>query len=300
MQRLLLKLFGIATKPFINRGLGDALWFRILAWVYRKIMRLLIPQATGIIQINGYFMNSRTSKGQIIDGLTRRLIIDGEYEPCMTRAFEQTLREGMRVIDAGANVGYYTLLAAKHVGKNGKVWAFEPEAKNFEELLSNIILNNFGEIVTSYRKALSNVEGAATMFVSDAESGEHSLIPCRTRNTKTTLVEVMRLDDIIKGKVDILKVDTEGNDMNVLLGAERILRQNKNIALFTELFPVGLKAAGQSAKDYWELLESFGFGMTLLEGKGSGKEGASFAEAIAYVKSRSNFSVNLLCSRKKK
>ena len=257
MRLLLIKIFSFLTKPFINRGVGDAFWFRMLANVYRKIMRLLIPQTSDVMVVSGYLMSSRTGEGRTIDGLTRRLVIDGEYEPCMTRVFEQMLKKGMMVIDVGANVGYYTLLAAKCVGETGKVWAFEPESKNFEELLANIALNGFGKIIVPYKKAVSNVAGMAEMFVSVVESGEHSLIPCRDRNTQTVSVGVVCIDDIISGKVDILKVDAEGNDMNVILGAKELLERNPNIVLFTELFPSGLEAAGQSAKSfgaYWNVL----------------------------------------------
>jgi predicted methyltransferase len=64
------------------------------------------------------------------------------YEPAITRLFQETLQPGMVVIDIGAHVGYYTLLAAKLVGPTGKIYAFEPEPGNNEALNKNIELKN--------------------------------------------------------------------------------------------------------------------------------------------------------------
>lgn len=295
MRRLLLRLFGLATSPFIGKGWGDTVWHRFVADVYRWVMRLVVPQSDGVIEVNGCLMASRTGKGRAIDGLTRRLVIDGAYEPSMTKVFGELLSEGMVVVDVGANVGYYTLLAARCVGERGRVWAFEPEPQNFLELQYNIELNKFGHIVAAQCKAVSDATGSTKLFVSSVESGEHSLVPCRDRNKATIDVELARLDDIITGHVDVLKTDTEGNDMRVLMGAMGLLECNRDMKLFTEFWPKGLEAAGLSARQYWDFLKGLGFRIWLLDG--SELLEAGFKDVIAHIGGRDGFSANLLCWR---
>lgn len=75
------------------------------------------------------------------------LITRGIYEPRETNLFKKIVRHGMTVIDLGANIGYYTLIASKLVGESGKVYAFEPEPDNFNILVKNININNLKNVV---------------------------------------------------------------------------------------------------------------------------------------------------------
>ena len=273
---------------------------RIVASFYRGVMRLIVPQTNDAVEVNGYLMYSRLGKGRTIDGLTQGIVIDKSYEPCMTRHLSMYLRQGMKVIDVGANVGYYTLLAAKYIGKSGKVWAFEPEPRNFKELLDNIQLNQYADIVKPRQEAVSNVAGEATLFVSLVESGEHSIVPCCGYNKKEVKVEMVRLDDVIKGEcIDVLKTDTEGNDMNVLIGANKLLAHSEDILLYTEFWPDGLVASGHSPEDYWNLLVSLGFVISLLDDHNISVMETNLPSVLAHIRKHRNMSANLLCRRRK-
>lgn len=70
-------------------------------------------------------------------------ITSGWYEPAVTELSRHLVKEGMTVIDVGANAGWYTLLAAKRVGKAGRVTSFEPEPTNFSPLNGSVELNQF-------------------------------------------------------------------------------------------------------------------------------------------------------------
>ena len=149
----------------------------------------------------------------------------------------------------------------------------------------------------AHRKAVSDAMGSTELFVSSVESGEHSLVPCYAHNQTTIDVELVRLDDVVEGKVDVLKTDTEGNDMRVLMGALGLLERNRGIKLFTEFWPKGLDVAGLSAEAYWSFLIGLGFRMRLL-----GKDGmveSTLDDVIADIGGYNKFSVNLLCWRDK-
>jgi precorrin-6B methylase 2 len=80
------------------------------------------------------------------------------YEPMTTLAFHTLVQPGDRVVDVGAHVGYFTLLAARLCGPNGRVFAFEPHPDNFR-LLERNIRENGAENVTAVRKAVADRAG---------------------------------------------------------------------------------------------------------------------------------------------
>ena len=164
-----------------------------------------------MISVNDYEMKLNISNGGDIGGVASRLSVGGVYEPMTTRIMKEIIKPGMDVVDIGANIGYFTLLMAKLTGDNGRVYAFEPEDKNFESLIRNIGLNGFKNIVP-YRFALSDESGEAKLYISEYESGEHSMI---SQDDKSTSVDIktIKLDSAIITKVDLIKCDTEGNEM---------------------------------------------------------------------------------------
>ena len=126
------------------------------------------------------------------------------------------LKPGDTVIDIGANIGAFTVLAASRVGSNGKVLAFEPEAMTFECLLKNIQLNRFAN-VTAINQAIDKTEGLAELRVGhkSAFSNIHGRLEhmksLTTQTVKTTtLARVFETFKITK--VNLLKIDCEGSE----------------------------------------------------------------------------------------
>ncbi len=92
------------------------------------------------------FAEVQGSKMFLDPGDSLNLSINGVYGELDTQIIREQIKEGDIVIDVGANIGYYTLIFAQLVGKTGKVFAFEPEPKNFEILKKNIEINNYGNV----------------------------------------------------------------------------------------------------------------------------------------------------------
>lgn len=143
--------------------------------------------------------------------------------------FYEVLRNGMNVIDIGAHIGVYTVLAAEKVGDTGKVVAIEPEPENYKQLLKNIELNNFRN-VTPLNIALFNHEGYENLYLSSL-SGSHSL-SAKENIVSSIKVPLKTLDNLLEKlnlkKVDIIKIDTEGAEIPILKGAEKTLKTNPN------------------------------------------------------------------------
>lgn len=287
IKKLLFTVFRqVIVKPLSRRGLGAV---PPIAAIYKFVESAILPSDKELISINGYKMITG------FGGVGQSLIYDGEYEPQTTAVFKALVKPKMKVIDIGANSGYFTLLASKLVGIEGKVWAFEPEQRNFNDLIDNINLNNLKNIIP-IKKAVGDKNGKTVMYVSDVEPGECSLFPCYPSNRDIVDIEIARLDSVFKGSVDIIKSDTEGNELGVLLGAEQLLSRGKDVKLILEFFPMGFKAAGYAIKDLWKVLLRFGFlYMYLLDEKARRTQLITLDDIERYSKRYGG--TNALCSK---
>jgi len=162
---------------------------------------------------------------QIDPGLYYEIYINDIYP-------QDLIKEGMRVIDVGANIGAYTILAAEKVGKNGKVIAIEPEPQNYKQLLENIELNNFQNVIPK-NIALTDHEGFTKLSLSPYP-GKHTILFEKDK-VGSIEVPIKTLDNLLEelnlNKVDIIKIDAEGAEMPILKGAEKTLKVNPNIKI---------------------------------------------------------------------
>jgi len=198
-----------------------------------------------VIKIDGQKMLAIKTIHSLIDYSTDKplhpddgmLVYTRGYEPHVTSHFCSLLREGTKVADVGASLGYYTLLAAKRVGKSGGVLAFEPNPFRFKYLLRTIQINGW-ENVTAYK-----------LFVSDFDSPE--------KNTVT-------LDSIVAGGADVVKIDVEGMELQVLRGMKRLL--SKGVRVICEVHPKQLPSDG--LRDISSFLRDYDYEFYLITQQG--------------------------------
>lgn len=153
----------------------------------------------------------------------------GVYEKETVDWFRSNLRPGMVVLDIGANVGQYTLIAARDVGPNGRVHAFEPNPISYQALTSNIEINSFSNVST-HALAVSDSAGEVTLYVPDSDNmGEASLQMSQTGQRNTTVMSVT-IDDWAQNadlgaapRIDIIKIDVQGLESAVLRGARQVI-----------------------------------------------------------------------------
>ena len=105
-----------------------------------------------------------------------------EKEPC-TIEWIAGFGRGEILVDVGANVGMYTIWAAKT--RAARVYAFEPEAQNYALLNRNVVLNDLGERVMAYCLALSDVEGFSELHLSDLSAGASCHSPAAATMPRT-------------------------------------------------------------------------------------------------------------------
>ena len=176
----------------------------------------------------------------------------GTWEPRTTEYIKKHLKKGQTFVDIGANVGYFSILASK---LGAKVISFEPSKDNRELLNKNIKDNKCK--VQVFSQALSNVSGSAILYT-DTTPGQYSLIG-KGNGEK---VEVVRYDDLNLPIADFIKIDTEGNERNVLGGMTKVLQTDKPITLIVESWRDDITD--------W-LKRTYGFNLTTTERKHGNK-----------------------------
>jgi FkbM family methyltransferase len=229
-------------------------------------------------------------------------MVADRYEKGTTRLFKELLKPGMVVIDVGAHVGFFTLLAARQVGPMGKVYAFEPEPSNHALLLRNIELNGYANIL-AVREAVFSNSGPANLFLSALDSGSHSIHAAGARGvTGTARVEAITLDAFLDGEgwpqVDLVKIDVEGAEVAVLEGMSRLLDRQHDLKLIVEFCPFLLRLVGLLPSALLDKLASLGFAVHIIDDrKGVLHAGAvDMASLMDDLLKRESY-VNLFCSR---
>lgn len=241
------------VKPFVGSGIGNnKLVAKFYQWLFARlapkdILVEILPSVMAGIAMQVF------NKGHIGDIVTE-LLFKGVHEPTTTKVFNKILKAGDSVIDVGANIGYFTLLASKIVGWRGMVYAFEPSADNVRELYKNLELNK-AENVRVYRLAIGDTNGNITLYTSSKESARHSLIRTNEHDGNET-VQIIPLDKLMIDKVRLLKSDTEGNELAVLKGAKDTILRNKNIVLIVEINKDMLDACGIAIDTLWNYIIS--------------------------------------------
>ena len=171
------------------------------------------------------------------------LLLDGIWEPEVTALVQRLLKPGMTFVDVGANIGYYTLLAAKQLGHTGKVYAFEPEPLNFELLSKNVIVNWFSNVVRAEKKAVSAGAGNIDFYVRENYRGNSSIgavtqehLDVLFDSMEKVQVETVSLDQYFPEppSIDLMKIDVEGAELDALQGMRNVLQSNPDIVVICE------------------------------------------------------------------
>lgn len=189
------------------------------------------------------------------------------YKRCVDRYERVLLRDiikpGMTVVDVGANIGIYSAYMAKIVGKEGRVYAFEPSPHTFNLLKKyNKNLN-----VTLVQAAVGDTTGRITLYLSDKLNVDHHTYETDEVRQKID-VPSCRLDDYLKNeKVDFIKMDIQGFEHRALLGMTNILQNNHDIKLLMEFWPYGLIKAATTPQEVLSFLHELNFKTELIEGK---------------------------------
>jgi len=241
-QRLLVRLYKLTRRLFRGHGLGG---IHFIA-VSREFVRRHIRATSAVIDGHPMILDAHD---------TLELSLNGIYEPVETELAKSEIKSGDVVLDIGAHVGYYTLIFARLVGAQGRVYAFEPEPANFAVLKKNVEMNGYAN-VTLTRKAVSNRNGATKLYLAEEDLGDHRIYDSHD-DRKSVEVEVIRLDDFFQdytGRVDFIKMDVQGSEAGVIQGMPELLGRSPQVKIVTEFWPFGLTRFGTDPAEFLRLL----------------------------------------------
>jgi FkbM family methyltransferase len=229
-------------------------------------------------------------QGMYLNYLPLRMYRHNIHEPETTAFFKKNIKKSDVVVDVGALVGYYTVLFSR---LGNKVIAFEPSPRNHRRLLKNIRRNKCKN-VTVFPFAVGNTDSKRNLYVNNGGSGVDSLVPQLARDgAKTLEIDTYRMDSLVSGRVDFVKIDAEGTDIDVLEGMTRIITENPQIQIVLEFSPKHLRDMGQTAADFFKRIEELG----LEDIKWLAQDGLTPSD-LEPLYSMQNGHVNLLLKRK--
>ena len=185
-------------------------------------------------------------------GIHRDLYLHGIREPQATRYLQSILRPEWTVVDIGANIGYYALQEAQRVRT---VIAIEPTPESYGILADNVKLNGYRNVHV-YCLAVGDREGEVGFCLSRACNWNSV-----TEGQGDIKVPMMTLDKFLAGaRVDFVRMDVEGYEMNILKGMEGILQKQKP-RMFLEIHRDKLRGYGNTQREVMGYLASFGYGI---------------------------------------
>jgi FkbM family methyltransferase len=207
----------------------------------------------------------RVINGEICIKVTPELRAMGEnYEPRVWEAVVRSLRKGDVVADVGAHVGLYTLAMAQKVTSSGRVYAFEPSSVTFDVLERNISINDQASIVEAFQCAVGNVDG--TVYFESGSDLESHIVP---NVGLGSVVNCTRLDTVFARKrLDILKIDVEGYELEVLRGAQSLLsdKTRRPRQIFVEVHPYAWPLFGATGEQLLLLLQTHDYCIAGIDG----------------------------------
>ena len=244
----LLNLVDVIWAHPTNRGRRVRALVKAVAW---QVYKRTIARPVDIPAFGGTFRCYPDSQDA-----GRMFYFNGTPDPHEMAFLERYLRPGDKVIDAGANVGIYTLFLASLVGPKGRILAFEPDPKAAGRLRENIELNRLAN-VTVRQAAVSDFIGTAD-FTQGADTG-NALYSVRTYDQPPQQVEVTTFDAEIRDKFVVCKMDVEGAELPALKGAAQLLAVKNPPVWLIELSEKMQAKTGSSVAQVEDWLKDHGY-----------------------------------------
>jgi FkbM family methyltransferase len=179
--------------------------------------------------------------------VSRSIAQGGQWEPLETDIFRRILPLFDLFLDVGANIGWYSAIASRTMRPGAAIHAFEPDAANFELLSANVARRD-DMTIRLERTALADVTGAAALYRSANNYGDHRLYASHDEARLSDTVPVTTLDAHFDGQTlppFLLKMDTQGSEPRILRGARAVTGQAAGSVLLIEFWPHGMTNADQ-------------------------------------------------------
>ncbi|MFA7236346.1 MAG: FkbM family methyltransferase [Phycisphaeraceae bacterium] len=263
--------------------------WRRLRW---SVAKRLCPGRALIVRFDGDLKMALRS----IDRLGKAVYLKGYSDRTHAEFLHRALRPGMVYFDVGAHMGQFTLIGSKRVGPAGRVHAFEATSETFGQLQRNVALNGLTN-VTLNRAAIFEKPGVLELQVCVRGKGEFNAIgkPLRPEEEVVGVERVpgITIDDYCRengvGHIDLMKIDTNGAELQVIRGARRTLRAMTGLTLVVEFNRANNAGHGYRPEDLRNEFESLGYALYRLDdawGLSPEPRGESYDQTIDLIATR--------------
>lgn len=147
-------------------------------------------------------------------GISRELACYGVHEQNSTEEVKKIVKKGMKILEIGANIGYYALLEMKLAGETGHLYALEPDPRNYAMLSRNLALNKIKNF------SLYNVAGGAIRGLGKFNINQKGNLSSFRRDGEGIDVQIFPIKELIEDKVDFIRMDVEGYENEILKGID--------------------------------------------------------------------------------
>lgn len=240
------------------------------------------------VQVGQFLMGIPSEEWRLAMYLSRY----GAFEYGTEKCFCNYIREGMTVLDVGANLGIFTLHA---LSRGCNVYSFEPTPNTYHLLHENVWVNGFidSDHVHLNQCAVGAAQGECKFTVYSDLCGHNSMFGVEKENSELITVPVIALDETFAPgtRIDAIKIDVEGAEPLVFEGMQRIIQENEGIKIFMEFAPEHLNRAGYVPKEFLEKIEGMGLSIQIID-ENNGEIIETEKESLLDM-----VSVNLLLSR---
>jgi FkbM family methyltransferase len=278
----------------------DSLWYdAIVRWLTHRAPRVV---ARALVRAHRLLVRDRLTP---IDADTFRIAVSpqdnighhlfyyGTYEPEQVALWKQLLASGrdIVVLDVGANIGYYSLIAATHPNVK-RVIGFEPNELVLPALRYNVGLNPGAAAKLSIAEVAVGDANGVVKFYRNRESHNFGLGSMRAQGRDPVTVEVplVRLDSFLPSQgldhVDLIKIDVEGAEAAVITGLREWWAQHRRPTIAVEVHPGLLPDFGSSVRALFGTLASAGYRLERLNGDGRLEPATDTFKAISWVLAR--------------
>ena len=207
--------------------------------------------------------------------------------------FKNLIKQGDVIVDAGANIGFYSSMFCELVGNEGKVFSFEPDNKNFSKLKSTVSQFSNCELING---AVGKKSGILKFYTSHRLNVDHRTIEPEEYDSIEE-VKCFSLDEYFSEpqKIDFIKLDIQGAEMDALIGMEKTIQQNPDVKIISEFWPYGLLRAGYKSEQLFSFLTERNFNIQKIDSEGSLSD-LNFDDVIG--REEETFDANILISKK--
>ncbi len=190
------------------------------------------------------------------------------YEAENFELLAHNCKPGAVIIDIGAHIGLFSVIAAQVAGEKGKVYAFEPAPSTYALLQKTVSINHAAQSIETFQKAVGKESGKITFFISDDQAdNSNSLVQYKEdRSLHGIDVAVTSIDNFVQekniSKLDFIKIDVEGAEYDTLQGAVHTLKNLKPVCIVA-IHPEPIAAKGDRLEDIYDLISNCNYSITL-------------------------------------